>query len=76
MQTVDTRITAALWLTAGDFEEDHEDTKVMVEVERDEPNEISLHTFIDGRGSLITYTFDREEALNLAAQILNAVRLR
>lgn len=46
-----------------------------LEVERDEYDAgcIELHTFVDGRGSLTSYVLDREAAIVLARNILNAV---
>lgn len=50
----------------------------MVEVERDEsdPGRVTLHTMVDGRGSVTSYYFDREDAIRLANALLDAVVLR
>jgi hypothetical protein len=49
----------------------------MLEVERDEydAGAIGLHTFVDGHGSVTSYVLDREAAIVLARNLLDAVSL-
>lgn len=67
-----TKIKAEFW-----GQEVEEGKLADVEIERDENDagRIALHTFVDGHGSVTSYYFDREAALVLARNILNAVTL-
>lgn len=76
MDSTTTRVDARLWIAAADFDEDLEGYPVNVEVERTEPNEIALHTFIDGEGSRASFYVDRETAIDLASHLLQATRFR
>lgn len=66
-------VPAALWTDGLD---EHEGQQVTLQVERSEPNEISIHTFIDGRGSMVSLYFDRESALTFLAKFADALVLR
>lgn len=69
----DRNVPAALW-TEGLGEA--EAKQVVLEAERGEDHdEISLHTFIDGRGSMCSFYLSRENAIRLASDILRAVEL-
>lgn len=68
-----TKIKAEFW-----GESDTETARIAdVEIERDENDagRVALYTFVDGRGSVTSYYLDREAALVLARNILNAVTL-
>lgn len=69
-------IPARLWVgDLGVGQVEIEDKLVGVEIESENPNEVALHTMIDGRGSMASYYFDRESAIALAADLLRVVRL-
>lgn len=69
-------VPARWWLgELGEGSGEIEDKSVVVEVDSEKPNEIALHTMIDGTVSHCSYYFDRESALSLAVKILEAVRL-
>lgn len=70
------RIRAEWWNSASDELEEFPG-RVYLQVECDEsgPGRVSVHTMVDGAGSKASYYLDRESAIELAAQILNIVRL-
>lgn len=78
MIDLDIRTRAGLWLTASDLDADFDamGASVDLEVERDDADRISLHTFIDGRGSMVTYELTREATIELATKLLAAAQLR
>jgi len=70
------RVRAEWWNGTSDALGE-EPGRVYLEVERDEsgPGRVSVHTMVNGEGSRASYYLDRESAIELAAQILNIVRL-
>lgn len=76
MTITETRTDARLWTQLDDFEKQaYEGDNVNLEVEADSLNRVLLHTFIEGRGSLVSFEFNREDAITLATKLLNAVSL-
>jgi hypothetical protein len=73
---ITTRTDARLWAELEGEERTFEGTTANLEVERNDPNSISVHTFINGRGSLITYELTREGAIELATKLLLEAQLR
>ncbi len=71
-----TDVDARLWYDAGALNEDFEGDSVALGVERTDRDEVALHLFIDGRGSLCSYYFTREQAVDLATRLLASSRLR
>lgn len=69
------RVGAVLWTDGLD---EHVGVRCVIEVStEDRPTgRVVLHTFIDGRGSMASFELDRERAIDMAAQILDAVVLR
>lgn len=69
-------IPARLWVgDLGEGDVEMEDKAVAVEVDASEKTIIALHTMIDGTGSHASYYLDREHAIALAGEILQAVRI-
>jgi hypothetical protein len=69
------RVDAVLWT---DGLEEHVGARCVLEVSTEDsgPSRVMLHTFIDGRGSMVSFELDRERVIDLAAQLLAAVALR
>lgn len=47
--------------------------RAFLEVEREDDGETSIHTFVNDRGSLSSFTLDRESAIALARDLLKSV---
>ena len=77
MSTTDERESTMIGIHTQFWPRDGDDDPLaaMLEAVPDECNRslVCLHTYVDGRGSLTTYRFSREEAINLARDLLNAV---
>jgi hypothetical protein len=65
-------IASQLWT---DGLESHEAQAVRMEVDADAPTQIALHTYLNDEGSVCSFYFDREAAVELAAELLRMVRL-
>lgn len=75
MTDLATRVPTRLWVEDITEAGDVQDVTAHVEIEQTEPNEYALHTFVDGKGSLVSFYFDRESVLSLAARILKEAAL-
>lgn len=73
MTDTDLRTASILWTEGLDG---FEGEQIYVEIERSDVDEIALHTFIDGRGSMASIYWTRERAIEMARQLLNAAALR
>jgi hypothetical protein len=74
----DERIDAKLWLEAADLDlegADFEGEEISLEVERTDRNEVAFHTFIRGEGSKVSIYVNRDDAIEVARQLLNATRV-
>ena len=70
MSTKTKQIEAELWM---DSLAETEAKLVELEVERPDPgSKIAIHTFIDGKGSMVSYYLHPEQAIALARDLLNA----
>lgn len=74
--TTKPEITAEFW-SGTDGNAEHEGTRVDLEIERDEgdSSRVSIHTFLNGEGSITSYYVDREHAIRLAHALLGAAML-
>jgi hypothetical protein len=73
----DDRVDARLWLTASDLGltgDDLDLEDINLEIERTDRNEVAFHTFIDGEGSKVSIYVNREDAIEIARQLLNQAR--
>lgn len=70
--TVDvTRIRAEFW---GETTGSEDGTTAFIEaVPEGEPGRVAIHTFVDDEGSVTSYYLDRESAITLARDLLDAV---
>jgi hypothetical protein len=78
MSTTDSRVPARLWSIPDEpGEGEREDVDAYLDVESDDggPGRVAIHTFIDGRGSMVSYYLDREAAIQFARMLLQAVEL-
>lgn len=73
----DTDRVRAEWWHGEEDELEESPQRVYLEVERDEggAGRVSIHTMLGGTGSHASYYLDREATIELAAKLLNAVRL-
>lgn len=73
VETQTNRIRAEFWPMNED-----DGTTAFIEAipdENGEPGRVSIHTFVNGEGSVTSYYLDREAAICLARDILAAVSL-
>ena len=76
MQATDQRVDTKVWAFEQTDPSYLEGEVANVEIERTEPNEVALHTFIDGTGSHISLYWTREQAIEIARLLLNEAKLR
>lgn len=65
------RTDATLWMDGQEGLETYEGNPIMVEAARTDVDEVAIHTFYEGRGSVVSIYFSRERAIEFATALLN-----